>query len=82
MSSNAKVFPRLSSGVSDQIVERSLQFVFEPHIDVSIQHNGSLTDGDAERYGNKIATTTLDTLYDAFERRGVISTRNSRLKPA
>lgn len=82
MSSNAKVFPRLSSGVSDQIVERSQQFVFEPHIDVSIQHNGSLTDGDAERYGNKIATTTLDTLYDAFERRGVISTRNSRLKPA
>lgn len=82
MSSNAKSFPKFASSVSDQIVERSQQFVFEPHIDVSIQHNGSLTDSDAERYGNRIATTTLDTLYDAFERRGVISTRNSRLKPA
>lgn len=38
---------------------------------VSINHNGSLTDGDARRYGRQIADAALGNLYDAFERRGI-----------
>ncbi len=55
--------------------------VFEPHIEVHIEHNGSATPEVARAFGTQIADTALDKLYEAFERRGVNSNRGSRLKP-
>lgn len=63
------------------VVSGSQSFVFEPHIDVEIHHNGEMTDNDAQTYGDQIANTTIEKLYSAFERRGINSTRGSRLKP-
>lgn len=56
--------------------------VFEPHIDVNITHNGSLSNKDAKAYGERIAGVAIDKLYSAFERRGISSMRGSRLKPS
>lgn len=63
------------------VVSGSQSFVFEPHIDVEINHTGEMTDADAQSYGDQIANTTIEKLYSAFERRGINSTRGSRLKP-
>lgn len=43
---------------------------FAPRINVTIQHNGEMTDADAKRYGNTIADTALDKLKNAFAKRG------------
>ena len=43
---------------------------FAPSINVTIQHNGEMTDADAKRYGNTIADTALDKLKNAFAKRG------------
>lgn len=71
----------LIGDTAHNIVGGSQSLVFEPHIEVAISHNGMMTDTDAESYGDKIASTTIDKLYSAFERRGINSTRGSRLKP-
>ena len=71
----------LIGDTAHSIVGGSQSLVFEPHIEVAISHNGAMSDTDAESYGDKIANTTIDKLYSAFERRGINSTRGSRLKP-
>lgn len=55
--------------------------IFEPRIEVNISHNGNMDMTQAQEYGNKIASVAIDRLYDAFERRGINSTRGARLKP-
>lgn len=43
---------------------------FAPHIEVSIQHNGQMTDKDARQYGSMVANTALEQLRTAFVKRG------------
>ena len=64
-----------------EAVAYNQSLVFEPHISVEINHNGSMTQSDAKSYGEQIANATIDKLYSAFERRGINSTRAARLKP-
>lgn len=45
---------------------------FAPHIEVSIQHNGQMTDKDAKQYGNMVANTALEQLRTAFAKRGKV----------
>ena len=71
----------MQSATQDIVSGGTQGFVFEPHIEVSITHNGSMADSDAKDYGEKIAGVAIDKLYSAFERRGISSTRGSRLKP-
>lgn len=44
---------------------------FAPNIEVNIQHTGSMTDADADRYGNQIAQVALEELRTAFVKRGI-----------
>ena len=67
--------------VAGQTADSRPSLVFEPHIEVYIEHNGSSTQDAARAFGTQIADTAIDKLYEAFERRGVSSTRSSRLKP-
>ena len=53
---------------------------FSPVIHVQISHNGNMTDGDAERYGRKIADSALDRLYRTFISKGVGSSGNNKLR--
>lgn len=71
----------MQSATQDIVSGGTQGFVFEPHIEVSITHNGNMADSDAKDYGEKIAGVAIDKLYSAFERRGISSTRGSRLKP-
>ena len=71
----------MQSAMQDIISGGAQSFVFEPRIEVNITHNGSMADNDARDYGEKIAGVAIDKLYSAFERRGISSTRGSRLKP-
>lgn len=68
-------------GATENITSNNQNLVFEPHIQVDISHNGDMTDADAKSYGEQIADTAIEKLYSAFERRGISSTRGSRLKP-
>ena len=63
------------------ISEEINNYKIEPSIHIEINHNGNMTDSDAARYSERIANTTLDKLYSAFERKGITNTFNSRLKP-
>lgn len=67
--------------VTGETVDSRSSLVFEPHIEVYIEHDGSTTPETARAFGTQIADTALDKLYEAFERRGVNSSRSSRLKP-
>lgn len=71
----------MQSATQDIVSSGAQSFVFEPRIEVNITHNGSMADSDAKDYGEKIAGVAIDKLYSAFERRGISSTRGSRLKP-
>ena len=71
----------MQSATQDIVSGGAQSFVFEPRIEVNITHNGSMADSDAKGYGEKIAGVAIDKLYSAFERRGISSTRGSRLKP-
>ncbi len=71
----------LLNSLAGQTADRRPNMVFEPHIEVHIEHNGSATPEVARAFGTQIADTALDKLYEAFERRGVNSNRGSRLKP-
>lgn len=82
------VLPDITGGIRslvgdavNNITGDSQSFVFEPHFQVEINHIGSMDDTDAKSYGEKIADTAIEKLYSAFERRGISSTRASRLKP-
>ena len=70
------------SGLTQDIIGGTAQsLVFEPHFEVNITHSGEMADTDAKAYGERIADVAIDKLYSAFERRGINSTRGSRLKP-
>lgn len=69
-------------GLTQDIIGSAAQsLVFEPHFEVNITHSGEMADTDAKAYGERIADVAIDKLYSAFERRGINSTRGSRLKP-
>lgn len=53
---------------------------FNPHIEVNISHNGSMSDDDARRYGGLIAETALGELKDAFTKKGITNIGSSALK--
>ena len=55
---------------------------FAPNVTVEINHNGSLTDDDARRYGNIAADAALDKLSEAFGRRGINNINSALLKGA
>lgn len=55
-------------------------FVFSPSINVAIS-GANTSDGSAiKSYGEKIANTTLDLLYDTFTRRGISISTGGKLK--
>ena len=58
----------------------SQSMVFSPSIQVTIQHNGSVSDSDAELYGNKIADITLGKLSEAFGKKGIRNFSGTLLK--
>lgn len=58
----------------------SQSMVFSPSIRVTIQHNGSVSDSDAEVYGNKIADITLGKLSEAFGKKGIRNFSGTLLK--
>ncbi len=53
---------------------------FSPNINVTISHNGSMTEADARRYGKIAADSTLSELTDAFSKRGITNLGNAFLK--
>lgn len=53
-------------------IDGAKSIVFSPSIKVEINHNGSMSDSDADRFGNRIASTALDKLKEAFSSRGII----------
>ncbi len=55
---------------------------YSPNIEVTIYHNGEISDSDAKDYGEKIANSAIDKMYEAFGRRGISPIRGSRLRPA
>lgn len=55
---------------------------YSPNIEVTIYHNGEISDSDAKAYGEKIANSAIDKMYEAFGRRGISPIRGSRLRPA
>lgn len=71
----------LISDATSNISTSSQSMVFEPHIQVEINHSGNMSNADAKSYGEQIADTAIEKLYGAFERRGISSTRAARLKP-
>ena len=71
---------RLISELSRATSDGATSLVFEPHIDVTIT-GGVGSDSSSKEYGERIAQTTLDALYSAFERRGISSNLTSKLKP-
>ncbi len=74
-------FGELASRLADNVQNVSNSVVFEPHIEVVIQGGTNMSESSAKAYGEQIANATIDKLYSAFERRGINSTRGSRLKP-
>lgn len=58
----------------------SQSMVFSPSIQVTIQHNSSVSDSDAEVYGNKIADITLGKLSEAFGKKGIRNFSGTLLK--
>lgn len=55
--------------------------VFEPNINVTIYGNTGTTDSDAKKYGERVADAAIEKMYDAFNRRGISSTKGARLRP-
>lgn len=53
---------------------------FSPKIEVNISHSGSMTDSDAQRYGNIAAETALNQLKDAFSKKGITNIGSAALK--
>ena len=73
-----------SMGIGASGIERNIgntqNMVYSPTINVAISHNGSMSDGDARKYGKDVADTALDRMYSAFERRGIGGIFGTRLK--
>lgn len=61
-------------------VQDNSAFTFAPTIQVSISHNGTMSDGDVKKYGTEMANATLEQLRVALERKGVSTTTGAALK--
>lgn len=44
---------------------------FAPSVNVTISHNGQMTDSDATKYGNRIGNIALETMYKTMRTRGI-----------
>lgn len=44
---------------------------YAPNLSVTINHQGKLTDADADRYGKKIGNVALETMYETMRTRGI-----------
>ena len=67
--------------VGNYTINNNQTVTFGPHIEVAIHGNGSFDEKTASEFGTRIADATIDSLYSAFERRGMFSLKGSRLKP-
>lgn len=45
---------------------------YAPNIEVNIEHNGPMTDDDANKYANQIGNGTFDVLMEIMNRKGII----------
>lgn len=63
------------------VLNASSQTVFNPEFNIEINHDGDMSDDEARRYGEKIAETAIEKLYNAFERKGISSHNGAKLKP-
>lgn len=74
--------PRLvPAGVDSRLAGASNNsFEFAPVVNVSIQHNGELTDASARGYGKTIADNVLGQLSEAFTKKGVTNPKGGLLK--
>ena len=61
-------------------VQDNSTFTFAPTIQVSISHNGTMSDADVKKYGTEMANATLEQLRVALERKGVSTTTGAALK--
>ena len=61
-------------------VQDNSAFTFAPTIQVSISHNGTMSDEDVKKYGTEMANATLEQLRVALERKGVSTTTGAALK--
>ena len=61
-------------------VQDNSAFTFAPTIQVSISHNGAMSDEDVKKYGTAMANATLEHLRVALERKGVSTTTGAALK--
>lgn len=61
-------------------VQDNSAFTFAPTIQVSISHNGTMSDEDVKKYGTAMANATLEQLRVALERKGVSTTTGAALK--
>lgn len=83
----ASLFPVLDAISGSRVTElkeaqtAQSPIVFSPNVEVSISHNGEMSDSDAERYGREIADTALDRFYRAFTAKGISPSVGKRLKP-
>ena len=83
------VFNSMSSGIrslQNQAIGAMLSaggggnVAFNPVISVNINHNGTLTERDAQRYGRLAADSALQELGDAFSKRGIKNLGGAILK--
>ena len=72
----------MGTPVKDGVPAISQTSNFSPTINVELTTDGNMTEGDAKRYGEKIADVAIDKLYNAFTRRGVTGAHQTRLKQA
>lgn len=63
-------------------ITQNQNIVFEPEINVEINHAGDMEQNDATSFGRRIADTAIDKLYSAFDRRGVTGIYGAKLKQA
>lgn len=67
--------------VAPNVSDVTSSVVFNPQIEVQINHSGNMNDNDAKRYGEQIANTAIEKLYGAFERKGINGNISTKLKP-
>ena len=55
---------------------------FNPEITVNITHSGKMEDDTARGFGKKVASTAIDMLQEAFERKGIGTLAGAKLRQA
>lgn len=73
----SQITSAIKSGVSGDVAP---SMVVSTSVNVSIYHNGDMSDADASNYGSKIADATLGKLKDAFTKRGIRNIMPSTIK--